>query len=377
MKKMFAVVAVLVVAAMMFAGCGSDSSSPGATAVTTTTQGAQTAKVGASTASNVVNSAFSINGMVSSSMPGAAKFSNQTKSSKAFSKRMARTMPLMRKAKAAIIKKATYTYDCTDGGSFSITDNQTSFTMTETNCKEGGELRNGTFTLSCGDASCNSITMSGSSSGTYYVQDWNTVGNEYTTVESKWADSGSLTFSMTLTNTVESYTMNESMSGWFENYVDSPTWKEEYADSGLSITLTGSLATQTVYDLSISMNGTMSWKYSESGKVIHGETLTYSNLKVADTWDDQTGIDEFTIDGTVIIDLTPDDTCAEGSYTFKTVTPITYNWNTGLYTAGEITINTVVVVKYGADGTVSVSIDSGKTFTDYTDANFDAMCANL
>ena len=379
MKKIFAVFAVLVATAVMLVACGGSSGggAPAPTKVTTVEQGAQTAVVGSSAATNVVSSAFSLSSNIGIPSGPAPKFGKASKASKALGKRVARYAATAKKAKAAVVKKATQTTNCADGGTWTLTYNDagTSFSMSESNCKEYGNLYNSNWTMSCGDSACNSINMSGSDTGTSYVQDYTTAAYEYTTVQDKWSDTGSMTFSVNAAGDTYSMTMNDS--GWTENFVDSPTWKEEYADSGLTVKVSGSLASQTAYNISIAINGLMSWKYSEAGVVVYGESMTYGNLTVAETYDSTAGTEQFSIDGTLTIDLTPNDTCAEGTFVFDTVTPITFNYNTGMYTAGKLVINTLVVVTYNADGTVNISIDGGTTSTPYTDQQLDALCASL
>lgn len=384
MKKIFAVFAVLVAAAVMLVACGGSDGggTPAATKVTTVEQGAQTAVVGANAATNVVSSAFSLSGNIGT-FPG-AKFGKQTKASAALSKRVARYTAKAKKARALVISKATTTGGaCTDGGTWSMTtpdptDTTMSFSETYKNCKEYGEIYNATWKMSysCGDAYCNAftITMSGSSSGTYYVQDWTNSVYEYATVESKYADSGSATFSVN--DTGDAYTMKLNDSGWYENYVSVPTWRDEYADSGLSLTVTGSMADPTVYTLTIKINGSTSWEYSEAGVVQSADTTNFYNLVVSDTYNSSLATDQFSIDGTMTTDQTPD-ACAEGTYKFDTITPITFNYNTGKYTAGELKINSTVVVKYNADGSVDISIDGGLNFTPYSDVQLNALCATL
>jgi len=377
MKKIFAVFAVLVALAVLFVACGGGGGGGGGTtAVTTTTQGAQAAKVGASVASGVVSGAFGI----SSSVTMAPKYASPTKAGKAFARSVARKAMMAKRAKAIAIKRASQTVQCTDGGSMTVTDNSTStvpsMSVSYSACKDSGYYDNGTMSISCSDGTCSGMTLSMNLTEIFYVQDVNTGGYDYATKEEEWIDNFSMNVSYSTTAATETATMTANGTSSDEYFV-APTWKYVDAMSGAHLTVTGSLASQTAYDLTVTANGTVDSKYYESGTLVNGEADTFGNLVVKDNYDSLTGIETFSIDGTITIDLTPNDVCAEGTYAFDTVTPITYNYNAGMYTAGKLVINTAVIVTYNSDGSVDVSIDGGKTSTPYTSTDLDAMCASL
>ncbi|MDA8101032.1 MAG: hypothetical protein M0042_15545 [Nitrospiraceae bacterium] len=371
MKRLFAVFAVLVAMSVIIVACGGGGGGGGGTtAVTTTQQGAQSAKAGTAAAQNVLSGQSQITGMMNpGSYTGSPVVGKQTNAGKALTLALQRNMPSIKKAKAFALKKATQTQtsNCPDGGTekFSYDDvNGIPITITYTGCKSGGTVQDGTIQLT-GNADMTSMNIAVNMTvigydSTYTTKQWQSVDN----------------FSASLSESSTTFTMTMNGTHVEDNFASTPKTKEETTFSNVSISGTDSSTASTMkYDET--MNGAMDFKHYENGTLTSGDNESYGNFKVGYTLNTSTNVFTMSIDGSFTLATTPADSCADGTYVFKTVTPITYDGTKQMFTAGEISINDTVVVKYTSTGDVQVSIDGGKTFTSYTDTQFDAMCANL
>lgn len=79
------------------------------------------------------------------------------------------------------------------------------------------------------------------------------------------------------------------------------------------------------------------------------------------------------INGTISINFTPD-RCFEGSFAFSTIAPLEIDAATRQTVAGHIIINGAVYVLFNPDGSVSVSMDGGLTYMDYTLIELEGLC---
>jgi len=293
MKKMFAVVAVLVAAAMMFAGCGGSDSGGGATPVTSTTQGAQTAKSASLASGNVLNGAMGVSGQVGKGLsgPGAPKF-EQTRAGKRMSNRIAKKlMPAIKKAramaKAVSMKKAVTAYDldadygyCSDGGQASLAIDDTSYVITFsfTNCRDYGTEETGSWRLACTTADCAGLSMTLDDKWTEYDQTGAGVSSYLYTTKS-WEDIAKETISFTM-NSATKETFTENGTGSFQSYTGSPLYKGEFT---AAITYTfEDTSTMSEWSFVAGSNGSYSFtEYTDSGSGFvkdYAESASFGNL---------------------------------------------------------------------------------------------------
>jgi hypothetical protein len=379
MKRFFAGVAVLAAVAGILASCGEKeekSGPPSPTAITTTEQGAQTAKVGATTAQNIIEGTISLSSLAESSP---VKLAQQSRAGKALEKTVARLNTKIKKARAMKLANAPQSYSCSGGGTAVIDITETAMTVTNTDCKELGAKETGTWTMSCSNADCTSMTFSVNGTVIEYVQYPGTTGYDYTVEESKSVKNETATLTE---NSATSFSITMNGSDVWEELAGRPLprYKEEISFSDWSITGTDN-STTAAENYTVTVNGSASLsEYVDtngSGFVLlASEADSFGNLTVAWSRNKATSVETFSINGMFSLSVTPDD-CAEGTYVFETVVPVTFDPVKGAFTAGELKVNSTVVVKYTAAGGVQVSLDGGATFTTYTDAELAAFCPNL
>jgi hypothetical protein len=112
----------------------------------------------------------------------------------------------------------------------------------------------------------------------------------------------------------------------------------------------------------ITVNGKIELSLINSSNVQEGVSYTYNNFKTGLIVDPN--YEQYSIDGVVVIDYTPD-FCYEGTFNFKTFTPIKYDNNLGHTVAGKIIVNDLTSITYNSDGSITVTTgNSSKTFSD-------------
>lgn len=394
MKKFLVALAVLLASAALIAACSSGGGGGGTTPITTKEQGAKTAATGANVANTVVNGKSGLSSMLGNQPtgPDAPKLPD-TNMSKAMKKIGAKMGPRVAKAKAIFKAKklakapVTETASCGDGGSMSLTYDDTNwlpFTLTFDDCKESGVWINGVMKLNCSESATSySCTYQIGEGSTPFSEGYYNTG--YTVKYEEWSALVTMNDSGVCTNadcTAANFTSTLNGSSEYEYIsaapsVDDPSYKDEMSFSNFSLSSDMEF-TDTTGTLSDKLNGSMSLEFSEDDgtgmAVVFAETDSFSNLTLEYTMN--SSVFTYSIDGTITVNYTPD-VCGEGTYTFVTNEAVTYDFGTGLYTGGEIEINGTVVVRYTSTGDVRVSIDGGATFEDYDDATFDDLCPEL
>jgi hypothetical protein len=112
----------------------------------------------------------------------------------------------------------------------------------------------------------------------------------------------------------------------------------------------------------ITGNGKVELSLINSSNVQKGVSYTYNNFKTGLIVDPN--YEQYSIDGVVVVDYTPD-FCYEGTFNFKTFTPIKYDNNLGHTVAGKIMVNDLTSITYNSDGSITVTTgNSSKTFSD-------------
>lgn len=376
MKKVLCTVAIVaIIAACGGGGGGSSSTSTTTTTTTSTATGTTTdnasAGTGAVSAGTGTTTTFQNISKISVTGAGQApKFKSISVSSgnegldkvNLLTGRMGDS-PLM---KAAVEKaymaaktgaKATASASCTDGGSFTgSASSSTSFSVTFSNCKEGGNMYNGTVSMSIGTATTagTPITMTmGTSTSKFAITSFS---GTYDIAVLK------MEMAMTMVNTYSAST--SSTSGATYDMVANGTMNlTDYSTTNtyaLTFTSFQTKAVATSTTISTTLNGKFEESWTEAG-VASTISLTYTTFKV-DITDDGT-YTQVSPSGTVSITYTPSTTCSVSSVTIVTVTPIKYVNASGKTIAGQLTLNSTTTVTFNSDGTVSVS--DGTTTTSY------------
>jgi len=390
---------------MLLAACGGSGSgsgtSPGGTAVqmtaiTTPQQGSQ-ASYGGAQAALLANAASADSVLAALNGTGYLPTARQAfKSGDAAYDRLGgslakliqlRTTSYTRtsKARAGVMAATTEVTQCSSGYyESSASSTLSSFNLTETyfNCNDGlGTVLNGTLYYSIGLASLDSVTVTlrfGDGDNTLEPSDFTVAtiagGEQLSTA------TASLTFSVDLkvvSSTTENY--NLEVHGALQN-----------AYTNASANGSNVLQTDTVqYDRYVARASWDSVTSIWSQRVNGGISLTKLNNAVSpaehtaanivyhdfqiDSQPNTAGNVSLTIKGTISTDFTPD-LCYEGTFTFATVAPLEIDAATGQTIAGHLTINNVVHVVFNPDGSVSVSMDGGLTYTDYALTDLEGLC---
>lgn len=270
--------------------------------------------------------------------------------------------------------------DCTYGGSYDYTVVGSTINMTFSACREGtpdgyGEELNGpvTFTVASRTATSTTMTM--------------TMGNGNDTIE-PGTDYEVKLFSDSFTNFYASYiadlsidvgfTMNDG--GTPADYTDD-SYAYTYAAAGqqryseftevYNLAYVGFTANSTMTGNGLSGTNTINGQFNQSwANGSEGVDITYTNLALG--WAEVTGGFDYTVDGTIDVNFTPD-VCAEGSNTLDTTTPVHFDYAAGHTTAGVVTINGTTTVTYNANGSVTVS-DANDSTTYTSESAMSALC---
>lgn len=237
-------------------------------------------------------------------------------------------------------------------------------TMTFVNCREEGSQYNGTIT---------STGTFSSTSDSFNM----TMGDGDSVIESA-ADFKVDEFTdSSYTNLFATYIADMTMSGSGAVGADSYSFtftangKEQYSDfiDTFNMTFTSlqfaSVAsyndngTPTDYsDDTFSGSDTANGGFSETwteNSATQGASITFTNLIT--TWNSTSSYYDFSVDGTVVMDFTPNDLCFEGTFVIDTTTPVRYDYTAMRTTQGRIVINTNTAIVFNADGTVTVELD--------------------
>ncbi|MBI5636939.1 MAG: hypothetical protein HZA03_03095 [Nitrospinae bacterium] len=254
--------------------------------------------------------------------------------------------------------KAVTSAACTDGGTYAGAAGSTasSFVITFTNCKDGGNMYDGKVTMTLGAVTGSSVpitmTFAGNNSTTFKVTSFS---GTYDIMVLK------MEMNLTIVNT---YTPGATSTAYtYEMVADGTMNLTDYSTTNTyAITFTGFGNTVVVSGTGTTFSTTISGKFAESwtdAGVSSSVTMTYTNFKV-DMTDDLTNT-TLSPSGTVSIAYTPSTKCSVTSVTVATVTPIKYVNASGKTIAGKITLNSTTSVTFNADGTVTVSDGTNST----------------
>ncbi len=407
--KSFMIVLLSMSSAFFTAACSDDKndSTQQNTTISTTEQGAQASSSAVNTAQTVNGTGMSFQGMVGGGTSGQHNMpklnlpgsdSKMVKTAARISKRFA---PMVKKARAlhGIKKATTYGGDCQYGGTWTVEWNadNTALTFTYTDCKDGYTdyygteywLTNGTYSFSVNaDYTALTVTLnltdieypdSSFASGQEILKDtYNNLKLTYSGEDASNADATGYNGSFTWTGT-----------GSEDHYVDKI---KAIFDVGVtmnySYTYTQDTATYDwTWDQDMTVNGHMNFtEYDTSSGadvLSFHEKFSYSGLKTRVVWEYTAATTSYLwkyyIDNTFSIDLYPDNTCFEGTFTFETIDPISltiiydsaadsYDYT---YSGGHVKVNGADIV-YNEDGSITVTVNG--VSQDYTDDELDGMC---
>jgi hypothetical protein len=382
-------VVVLALAMTMTACTKSSSSDNGGTAssVTGTTQGKQAASSGTQGANMGSGSATTFQNLgqigLSSTVgappmkiagahtldPGLAK-SAKLSAKLAKSKALNKAVSAFKKARAlgATQTIPSTSVDCADGGTITFSGQYDDvagtfdLTLTAANCKEDGTKIDGTISLnatisSSGDSFTITETL-GTSASKLTLLEFSDLA--YSVLVSKMETVLTLTLSGSATGGVmTTVTMGANGTMTVKDYLNQGTYAMTFTN--MSIVVSDTAATSGVVTLAITVDGGFSESWTDAS-VTNGVSMTFSQFAINDVFASASAaaFDE-TISGGFSIDFTPDN-CFEGSYVFETVTPIHYKAD-GTTSAGQLKINTVVVVVYNSSGTITVTMDGTQVYS--------------
>lgn len=367
-----------VVMAFLFAACSGSGGGSSATSTTTTTtttatgSAAQNSSAGTGAVSAGTGTTTTFQNISKISVTGAGqapKFASISVPSgnegldkvNQFTGRMGDS-PLMKSAveKAYMVAKtgakATASASCTDGGTFTgAASSSTSFTVTFTSCKEGGNMYNGTISMSIGTATTagTPITMTMGTSTTKFAI--TSFSGTYSVAVMK------MEMAMTMVNTYLAATTSKGAT--YDMVANGTMDITDYSTTNTyALTFTSFQTTAVVSGTTTSttLNGKFAEAWKEAG-VASTISLTYATFKM-DITDDGTNT-LVSPTGTVSITYTPSAACSVSSVTIATTTPIKYVNASGKTIAGKLTLNTSTTVTFNADG--SVTVTDGTTTTNY------------
>jgi hypothetical protein len=269
---------------------------------------------------------------------------------------------------------------CSVSGTYDYTVVGSTINMTFSACREStpdgyGEELNGpvTFTVASSTATSTTMTM--------------TMGNGNDTIE-PGTDYEVKLFSDNFANFYASYiadlgidvgfTMNDG--GTPADYTDD-SYEYTYAAAGqqsyseftevYTLAYVGFTANSTMTGDGLSGTNTINGQFNQTwANGSEGVAITYTNLALG--WAEVTGGFDYTVDGTIDVNFTPD-VCAEGSNTLDTTTPVHFDYAAGHTTAGVVTVNGTTTVTYNANGSVTVSDANGST-TYTSESAMSALC---
>lgn len=363
--RMLFLAAVLLLVSVFAINCGGGGSSSGSSdnGGTTTTDSRQSAAASAQAASSSLNTNQlfeNVRLMGTGSVGGqsiSAKFRVDTdKQDPALSianKVMANAVK-HNPAKGIKINAAeTYSFECTGGGSMTLTSDATGNNMSITfnQCREETSLMNGTMTVSGGETS-GTISMTNFTM-TEYDQVYTSTAVYRTTFPSltmTYSSSNATTFITTITGSmsVQDFLAGISYNVSFNNL--------RMTDSSNAA---GTQFTSTI-------NGGMTESWSDAG-VNYSYTITYTNYTMNVT--DNGSYMTMSLSGSVSVSFTPSSYCGGGSWTISTPTALHVDYD-GNITSGVIQVvsgSVTTVITFNANGSVTVTAN-GQTYS-YADAD--------
>lgn len=397
-------------AALAVYGCGGGSSSggTGGTTITGATQAnsagasaTQTASIGSNTGQSLSNIA-SIGGsncptcapQYRSPLAGKDKRFNKMHAAqvKAFKSPISRKAAFLKKAKAAAtIHNAPTTIlgtpvACNDGGTvtsdftYDPADSSFSLNMTYNDCLEYGERLNGpmkisgvysatgneTFTITMGDGN---LTIESTDFKAEQFMD-----TTYTTLYAYYLADMSVSGSGEESTGNYSFTMTANGKEKYSDYTE--VYNMTFSNLKFVSTFVAPATTTGAFSGTDTVNGgfTESWTGTSGTESV---STTFTSFVIA--WSVPAGAAyyEFSADGTVATDFTPDAYCGiEGTWVIDTTTPIQID-NNGVPLQGVMVINSNTTIKFDdpdGSGKVTVTVTGG-TPTTYNSINeLEATC---
>ncbi len=318
------------------------------------------------------------------------------------SRTITRTVAAFRKAKAMRAQANgdwNYSHNCDHSGTISATgtfsgDDDPANTqlhlvlnITAVNCKEDGVNIDGPMLISADLA----MTSSDTSTTVEFsiVQALGTDADKLTVIEYSDTDysveaaelKADITLSMTGTGnegeggdtTFGTITMNATGKIDVHDILNQVTYALSYSNFRFTVTGTTAMDGMETWELLVNGGFSESWNdQSQTPNIAKSVSVGFEQFKLTAVHANATTSEsDESISGGFSIDFSPD-TCFEGGYSFETITPVHHNAS-GMTTAGEIRINGVVIVKYNADGTITVTM-SGEEIHNGDSSSLSLVC---
>lgn len=377
-------------------GGGGDSTTPPPATGTTAAQTSSTSTQSATAAGNATETLSNLSNMGLDALVGGAPAyrsplaatSKDARAAKMHKAELRAARIPAQAAKAAQVAVADGTATpavptaCTDGGTYDYTvvsGTTTTINMTFSACREStddgyGEEMNGAVTFTVASSTATSTTM------TMTMGDGDGIIEPGTDYEVKLFSDNYANFYASYIADLDidiGFTMNgaatpETTDDSYE-YTYAAAGQQSYSEFTEVFTLAyvGFTATSTMTGDGLSGTNTINGQFNQSwANGSEGVDITYTNLALG--WAEVTGGFDYTVDGTIDVNFTPD-VCAEGSNTLDTTTPVHFDYAAGHTTAGVVTVNGTTTVTYNADGTVTVSDANGST-TYTSESAMSALC---
>ena len=373
---------------LLSCGGGGDggATGPPLTAIETHEEGALAATISTIVADTVIGGGGAIVGLGEPTTPTtpASKLTlpadSKSRMASALRKFTAKMQPRVQQARTLNAINVTPNF-CYDGGEAWMNDAQTAITFT--GCRDMGEELNGVISIT--GTSGSGVLRFGSGGTpfviTAYEQDLIAPGYEYGTEESTTSVLATMSGSVSTDangNEVSVVTAN----GYIENedLLSIPKMKERGDMVNFQVRAVFSIDPITfLISEDITANGRLTYAYYEDLGSGYGtspdyaESMTFYGLRVLSTLDTTANEWTYSINGTFAYDRTPD-ACFEGTFNFRTVTPVKFDLITQRFIEGEIVINGTTTVTYTASA-VTVTFEGSSI--PYTPAAYEGLCPNL
>jgi hypothetical protein len=250
------------------------------------------------------------------------------------------------------------TFNCPDGGTYNYSGGENFYNViiNYNKCKMNDTQLDGSLQISGTESDF--VMQIGTSSSPFSLI---LTENNYTTSISKAElqltyNVNNFKFDLNTNNISGSFTLDGSVKEY--DY-------EDQSSSILTFTKLNEIFAFQVRDnlqAQITTNGKVELSLINSSNVQKGVSYTYNNFKTGLIVDPN--YDQYSIDGVVVIDYTPD-FCYDGTFNFKTITPIKYDNNLDHTVAGKIIVNDLTSIIYNSDGSITVTTGNlSKTFSD-------------
>lgn len=272
---------------------------------------------------------------------------------------------------SALVPLPAETEVCADGGDYTVSgttndaDGSFSLTVVFNMCREEGTQLNGTVAAEGNEIAGTFTLKTGNDDGA--ADDSDLAVDLFTdaTYANLFANyradlRGSVTANRA--GTATSYAMNGRVS--YDDF--SSRFELQFSNFTLAQSAQGASGSNTV-------NGGFVETWTVEG-VTRRASFGFTDFTQA--WTQTADYVDLSIDGTISVDLTPDDLCegqGEGTFVYNTTTPIRIDGTTNTTTAGRFSINRDAVTVFNADGTVTVTVN-GQSATYHSLEAVEAAC---